>query len=105
MKRTYKTKCTCNEKLPILKGYTLTHSKYGCSNIANPVSKLSTTFIHHETSIKAEVSEDTKRISLFTGTNSSRYGRSDDEFVFRDSKPETVRKVAEALLEILKCIK
>src|ERR1035437_9211879 len=123
-----KTNYLCKGKIgKVSKGYTLTPSKEepmcNCHSIIfkglrhhedscqtkiktmNLVSKLSTTFIHHETHIKAEVNEDTGNISLFTGTKSNRYGRSDDEFVFRDSKPETILKVANALLDIVKAIK
>jgi hypothetical protein len=99
-----KTNCCCKGELI---GINATHSKKECNDSidTSKVSKLSTTFIHHETKIKAEVDEDTKRLTLING-QTNRHNRDErNSFVFIDSKPETILKVANALLDIVKAIK
>jgi hypothetical protein len=65
---------------------------------------ISRTFIDSDTGIKCEVDEATKKVSLTTGigSGSRRFERA--EFVFKDSKPETVIKVAESFIRLMKNI-
>ncbi len=99
-----KTNCCCRGELI---GINATHSKEECNDSVDTsaVLKLSTTYIHHETSIKAEVSEDTKRITLFNGQKNLYNNSERNSFVFIESKPETILKVAEALIALVKEIK
>ena len=71
------------------------------------VSKLSTTYIHHETEIKCEVDAKTGKLTIANGQKNryNRFNEPTNSFVFIDSKPETVEKVAKALLAIAKAVK
>jgi len=95
-----KNNCCCNGSLK-----NATHSKTACTVIVEPVSKLSTTFIHNETKIRCSVNAETGTLTLQNGQLNRFHSQERNSFVFIDSKPETVRKVAEAILAILKAIK
>jgi hypothetical protein len=75
----------------------------------NPkVSKVTTTYLHHETKIKCEVDATNGSLTLWNGQTNRFNSGERNSFTFIDSKPETIEKVAKAFLaflEILKAIK
>ena len=67
----------------------------------NPIEKVISAYIHHPTGIHGHVNERTGRLTFLTG---GMIHSGQAEFVFKDSKPDTVIKVANALLALCKLV-
>lgn len=66
---------------------------------------ISRTYQDIETGIVCEIDEKTKRVGLRSSISlNSSYRRDREQFVFKESKPETVIKVAEAFIRLMRNI-